>query len=87
MGHTAADNQGITFFQKIGNNIQFIRNLGAAENGDKRAYRGIYGISKEINFFLHQITDSAGIHIFGHADIGTVGAVCRSKSIIDKDIT
>ena len=68
--HTAANDQGIAFFKQIGDNIQLICNLCAAKNSNERSYGILYGISKEVDFLLHQITNNCGINQLCHTNVG-----------------
>ena len=42
IGHGAADDEGVDLVKQIGDNADFVRNLGAAENGNKGTL-GVFG--------------------------------------------
>ena len=67
ISHTAADNQRVALLKKIRDNIQLIRNLCAAEDGNERTNRVLNGIAEELDFLLHQIANCAVAALF--ADI------------------
>ena len=85
--HSAADDQGIYLVQQIFNYRNLTGNLCSAQDGNERSLRVVDSISKEIDLFLHQISDYRGIHELGHTHIGAVCTVCGSECIIYKYVT
>ena len=90
VGHAAADDQGIALLQQVGDDVQLVGDLGAAQDGDERTLGVVHGVAQEGDLLLHQVADGAvaafGADEFGHADHGSVGAVRGTERIADEGI-
>ena len=82
--HTAADDQGIAFLQKIGDYVQLVRYFRSAQDCHKGTGGIVHGVAQEINLFLHQISYCAGIYKLRHAYVGAVRSVGGSESVVYK---
>ena len=82
--HAAADDQGIALLKQIGDYIQLIRNLCAAQDGNEGSYRVLNRIAQEVDFLLHQVADNSGINQLCHANVGAVRSVSGTESVVYK---
>ena len=82
--HTAADNKRIALFQKVGYNVQLIRDLCPAEN----CHEGTFGVFKRVSHNLKLFFDKEAANggfnnaVFNDSGGGSVGAVRRAKRIV-----
>ena len=82
ISHAAADDQSVAFLQKVGDYVQLVSNFCAAKNRYERSYRCLNSFTKEIDFFLHQISNHAGIDILSYAYVGAVRSVGGSERVV-----
>ena len=82
--HSTTDNQSIYFIQKVLNYRNLGRNFGTTEDCNKWSLRIIYCISKEINFFLHKVSNNCCIYVFCNSYVRAVCTVCCSECIVNK---
>ena len=87
ISHTATDDQCIYFIKKVVDNGDLRRNLSTTKNCYEWSFRIVYSISKEINFFLHQITDNTvTVNELSNTNVRTMCSMSRTKCIIYKYI-
>ena len=82
IGHAAANDQRVDLFQQVGDHIQLVGNLGAAQNSGEGANRIVYGIAQIADLFFHQVAHSGVLNILGHTHGGAVGAVAAAEGIV-----
>jgi len=73
------------FDKKVVDHVNLVANLRASQNRHKGPLRGGNRLPQITDLFLHQKTSHAR-QVCCHARGGSVGAVSRTKSIIDEDI-
>ena len=53
IGHTTTDDKSIYFIKKVIDYRDLAGNLSSAKDSNEWSLRIVYGVSKEIDFFLH----------------------------------
>ena len=87
IGHSTTDDQSINLVKKVIDNRNLAGNLSSAEDSYEWSLRIFYCISKECDFFFHQISNYSCIYIFGNTNVGAVCSVSCTKCIIYEYIT
>ena len=85
ISHTAADDDGVSFFEKVLNNTDLVRYFRTAKDRDERTCRLCQGLAHEIQLLLNQVAGSRR-QIIRQARRRSMRAVRRSKSVIDVQI-
>ena len=83
VGHAAADDQGIDLLEQVGDDIQLVRDLGAAQNGGEGTLGIVHGVAEVLDLLLHQVADSGVLDIVGDACGGAVCAVAAAEGIVN----
>ena len=86
VGHAAADDEGIGFGQKVLDDVELVRDLGAAEDGDEGSLRVFDRIAEIFDLFGNEIAGNGFIHIVDYADGGAVGAMGRAERVVDEHV-
>lgn len=96
-GHTATDNHGVDFIEKVFDQLDLIRNFGTitsdrplnkilpSQNGQERLFGGIQCLGEELQLLLHQEAGDLVREI--DTNHGAVGAMSGSKGIVDVDVS
>ena len=82
IGHSTTDDQSINLVKKVIDNRDLAGNFRSTKDSYKWSLRIFYCISKECDFFFHQISNNCGIYIFGNTNVGAVCSVSSTKCII-----
>ena len=83
--HATANDDGIHLVNHILNDADFIRDLGPAEDGDKRALRCFERLADVVDFHFHEKTRHS-FKICRDADIRSVGTVRYTEGVIHRHI-
>ena len=88
IGHSAADDERIALFEKVGNDVQLVRNLGSAEDRHERALRIFQRVRHHRELlFDEEAADRRLDQTFLHDSRGgRMGAVRRSERIVHVDV-
>ena len=84
-GHATHDHQRIHLVEQVVDELNFVRDLRAAEDGEQRALRVVEHRAERVELFLHKITARALGQL--HAGHRTVVAMGRAEGVIDIHIT
>ena len=87
VSHAAADDQCVALLKQVGDDVQLISNLSAAEDRYERANRILNSIAEEVDFLLHQVSDYAGVNVLCDTNVGAVCAVSCSECVIYENIS
>ena len=85
IGHTAADNQGVHLVQQVGDDADLVRNLRAAEDGDKGALRIFQSAAHDLDFLLDQVA-ADGRQIIGQIGGRSLRTVGGAERVVDVDV-
>ena len=75
--------RGIDLLEQVGDNVQLVRDLGAAQNGGEGTLGIVHGVAEVLDLLLHQVADSGVLDIVGHTGGGAVSAVAGAEGIVD----
>ena len=85
--HTAADNQGVDLAEQVVDNIQFVGDLCAAENGNEGTFRIRQSLAHDRDFFFNQeAADGGHSGVLCYAGSGSMCAVRSAECVIDKNV-
>ena len=87
IGHSTTDDQSINLVKKVIDNRDLAGNFSSTKDSYEWSFRIFYCISKECNFFFHQVSNYSCFNIFGNTNVGAVCSVSCTKCIIYKYIT
>ena len=85
VGHAAADDDGVALVDQVVDDVDLVRDLGAAQNGDERAGR----VGKRLAHDGDLLLDQEAAHsrqIVGDAGGGGVRAVRGAERVVDEDV-
>ena len=88
ISHAAADEEGVAFFEEVGDDVQFIGNLGAAQNGDEGVLGMFQRIGHDGEFLFDEESANGGFDqsLFNDRGRGGVAAVCGAERVVDIDV-
>ena len=78
--HTTGDDQGVDFGEKVVDELDLIRDLGASKNSEEWALGALQGLGKVVELLLDEETGSLLGEV--NSDHGAVGTVGGSESVI-----
>jgi hypothetical protein len=82
VGHRAADQQRVDFAEQVLDDFEFVRHLGAAENGDKRAIRIVERLAEIFHFVGHEKAGDRIRHVMHDAFGGRMRAMRRAERVV-----
>ena len=85
ISHTATDEQGINFIQKVFDYTNFVRNFSTADDCSKGMQRFSNSFANESDFFFQQEASSCRQEV-GYAFNGSVSAVGHAKTVVNIQI-
>ena len=85
VGHAATNDQRIDLVEQVLDHTDFIGNLCATKNGNKRAFRIVERLAHDIEFFLDKEA-AHGRQIIGQTGGGGMRAMRGAKGVIDKQL-
>ncbi len=85
VGHAATDNQRIDLGQEVLDDTDLVRDLGAAEDGDKRALGIGECLTHHLDLLLDQVTGDTG-EIVCDTGCRSVGTVGRTERVVDEEV-
>jgi len=79
-GHTAADDEGVDLVEEVVDELDLVRDLGAAEDGEEGPLGGLEGLGEVVELLLHEV---AGC-LLGELNAyhGGVGAVGGAEGVV-----
>ena len=86
VGHAAADDQRVDLLQQVGDDVQLVRNLGAAQNSGEGTLGIVHGVAEILDLLLHQVADSGILDIVGHTGGGAVSAVAGAEGVVNVSV-
>ena len=87
ISHTTADDQSIYFIQQVVDYGNLAGNFCSTQDSNEWSFRVVYCIAKEIDLFLHQISNNSSIYIFCNTYVRAVSSVSGSECIVYENIT
>ena len=82
VGHAAADDQGVHLLQQVGDDVQLVGDLGAAQDGGEGTDRIVDGVAQVADLLLHQVAHGGVLDVVGDAGGGAVGAVAAAEGVV-----
>lgn len=74
-GHATADDEGVDLVKEVVDELDLVRDLGTAEDGEERSLRGLESLGKVVELLLHEETGSLlGQVNANHGRVSTVGS-------------
>ncbi len=86
VGHGAADQHLVDDLREIFDDLDLVRYLCAAEDGDGRARRIFCDHGQVLQLLIHEKTRGGLFHELNHADGGGVSAMGGAECIVDVDV-
>ena len=86
VGHAAADDQRVDLLQQVGDDVQLVCNLGAAQNSGEGTLGIVHGVAEILDLLLHQVADSGILDIVGHTGGGAVSAVAGAEGVVNVSV-
>ena len=87
VGHAAADDHLVGFFQHVFNHADLVGYLGTANDGHEGVFRVIHGFAQHVHFLFHQESETVFREVGRNADSGCMCTVYGTECIFHKYVT
>src|SRR5699024_11007141 len=78
----AADDQSVHLLQQVGDDVQLVGDLGAAQDGGEGPDRIVDGVAQVADLLLHQVAHSGVLDVVGDAGGGAVCTVAAAEGVV-----
>ena len=86
MSHAAADDDGVYLVNHVVYDIDFIGNLGTAQNSHEGALGSFKGVTDEFDFLFNEVAGNGG-NEFGDSLVGGMATVSAAEGIVYGDVS
>ncbi len=81
MGHAAADDNCVDLVDHVVDHVDFVRDLGSAQDGHEGALGGLESIADEFDFLFNEVTGYRGQE-FGDPFVGGMTPVGAAEGVV-----